>query len=81
MTDFKKGLIVGMLIIIGCVTFIAKTSNITSYNRYELVRNGGMMLDTWKGNLYIMDGESDDGHWKLLMSLEPKDENEKEDDD
>ena len=77
MTDFKKGLIVGMLIIIGCGTFIAKTSNITSYTRYELVRNGGMMLDTWKGNLYIMDGESDDGYWKLLMSLEPKDENEK----
>ena len=40
-----------------------------------------MMLDTWKGNLYIMDGESDDGYWKLLMSLEPKDENEKEYDD
>ena len=70
-----------MLIIIGCGTFIAKTSNITSYNRYVLVGKGAMMLDTWKGNLYIMDGESDDGYWKLLMSLEPKDENEKEDDD
>ena len=30
MNDFKKGLLVGMLIIIGCGTFIAKTSNITS---------------------------------------------------
>ena len=78
MTDFKKGLIVGMLIIIGCGIFIAKTSNITSYNRYEPIRNGGMMLDTWKGNLYIMDGESDDGYWKLLMSIEPKDDNRKE---
>ena len=37
-----------------------------------------MMLDTWKGNLYAMDGVSGDGHWKLLMSLEPKDDNKKE---
>ena len=79
MSDFKKGLIVGMLIILGCGTFIAKTSNITSYNRYVPVRNGGMMLDTWKGKLYAMDAVSGDEHWKLLMSLEPKDENEKKD--
>ena len=77
MSDFKKGLIVGMLIIIGCGTFIAKTSNITSYNRYEPIGKGAMMLDTWKGNMYIMDGKSDDGYWKLLASFEPKDENEK----
>ena len=82
MTDFKKGLIVGMLIIIGCGTFIAKTSNITSYNRYEPVSHGMLlfMLDTWKGNLYgrsMVAGE----HWTFLTSLEPKDENEKEDDD
>ena len=77
MSDFKKGLIVGMLIILGCGTFIAKTSNITSYNRYEPIGKGGMMLDSWKGNLYIMDTKSDDGYWKLLTSFEPKDENEK----
>ena len=79
MTDFKKGLIVGMLIIIGCGTFIAKTSNITSYNRYVPVKNGNLMLDTWKGNMYLMD--KNDVYWKLRASLEPKDENEKEDDD
>ena len=77
MSDFKKGLIVGMLIIIGCGTFIAKTSNITSYNRYVPVKNGNLMLDTWKGNMYAIDAVSGDRHWKLFMSLEPKDENEK----
>ena len=80
MSEFKKGLVVGMLVILGCGTFIAKTSNITSYNRYEPIGKGGMMLDTWKGNLYIMDTKSDDGYWKLLTSFEPKDENDKEDD-
>tara|TARA_B100001989_G_scaffold237855_1_gene200793 strand:+ start:304 stop:561 length:258 start_codon:yes stop_codon:yes gene_type:complete len=80
MNDFKKGLLVGMLIIIGCGTFIAKTSNITSYNRYEPVGEGAMMLDTWKGNMYVVDKVdvvTGDRHWKLLASLEPKDENEK----
>ena len=77
MSEFKKGLIVGMLIIIGCGTFIAKTSNISSYNRYEPISKGMMMLDTWKGNLYIMDGKSDDGYWKPLATLKPKEENEK----
>ena len=70
MSDFKKGLIVGMLIIIGCGTFIAKTSNITSYNRYVPIGQGAMMLDTWKGNLYMMGGKGDDGYWKLLTSFE-----------
>ena len=35
MSDFKKGLIVGMLIILGCGTFIAKTSNIASYKKID----------------------------------------------
>ena len=79
MNDFKKGLLVGMLIIIGCGTFIAKTSNITSYNRYEPVGEGAMMLDTWKGNMYLMDIETDDMYWKLNTTFKPKDENEKKD--
>ena len=81
MSDFKKGLIVGMLIILGCGIFIAKTSNITYYNRYVPVGQGAMMLDTWKGNMYLMDIETDDMYWKLNTTFKPKDENEKEEDD
>ena len=32
MTDFKKGLLDGMLIIIGCGIFIAKTSKHNTYS-------------------------------------------------
>ena len=81
MNDFKKGLLVGMLIIIGCGTFIAKTSNITSYNRYEPVSHGKelFMLDTWKGDIYGVNlNWRDSYYWMFLGGLEPKDENEKE---
>lgn len=82
MSEFKKGLVVGMLVILGCGTFIAKTSNITSYNRYEPVSHGKLlfMLDTWKGDLYGRSMVSGSEHWTFLTSLKPKDENEKEDD-
>ena len=66
---------------LGCGTFIAKTSKITSYDRYMPVSNSVMMLDKWKGNLYIVDGKSDDRYWKPLATLKPKDDNEIEDDD
>ncbi len=58
MTDFKKGLIVGMVIIFGFGAFVASTTNNANSQRYEL--HGGLMLDCWKGNLYVMPNNKED---------------------
>jgi len=39
MSDFRKGLIVGMLIVIGCGVFVANTSD-NDVNRYTLHDDG-----------------------------------------
>ena len=39
MSDFKKGLLLGIGIMIGCGTFIATTSKETSKDRYVAVKN------------------------------------------
>ena len=53
MNDFKKGLLVGMLIIIGCGTFIASSSN-DDVGRFTTYFRNGYLLDTKTGNLYEM---------------------------
>ena len=58
MSDFRKGLIVGMLIIFGCGAFVASTTKNANSQRYEL--HGGLMLDSWKGNLYVMPNNKED---------------------
>ena len=52
MSDFRKGLIVGMLTIFGCGSFVASITNNANFQRYEL--HGDLMLDSWRGNLYVM---------------------------
>ena len=52
MNDFKKGLLVGMLIIIGCGVFVANTSD-NDVGRYTMYDDGSAiwMLDTKSGDL------------------------------
>tara|TARA_Y100000996_G_C22094340_1_gene467095 strand:+ start:282 stop:509 length:228 start_codon:yes stop_codon:yes gene_type:complete len=69
MSDFAKGLLLGVGIMIGCGTFIATTSKETSKDRYVAVKNGSLMLDKWEGKMYIMDPKSDDGYWKLIYEI------------
>ena len=56
MNDFKKGLLVGMLIIIGCGVFIANTSD-NDINRYKFHYDSEgvilFMLDSKTGSLYV----------------------------
>tara|TARA_B100001248_G_C27047342_1_gene303648 strand:- start:226 stop:426 length:201 start_codon:yes stop_codon:yes gene_type:complete len=59
---------------IGCGTFIATTSKETSKDRYVAVRNGGFMLDKWEGKMYMMNGDSDDGYWELLLEIKSTEE-------
>ena len=85
MSDFRKGLIVGMLIIFGCGAFVASTTNNSNSQRYEL--HGGLMLDSWKGNLYVMPNNKEDEkkpmdqrkkqNWKLMLEVDQKDANDK----
>ncbi len=77
MRDFKKGLLVGISIIIGCGTFIASTSNETSKDRYVMVGSGIMMLDKWEGKLYMLNKNEDETlaqYWKLLQNIKPTEE-------
>jgi len=69
MSDFAKGLLLGVGIMIGCGTFIATTSKETSKDRYVAVKNGGLMLDKWEGKMYIMNPKSDDGYWNLIYEI------------
>ena len=81
MTDFKKGLIVGMVIIFGFGAFVASTTNNANSQRYEL--HGGLMLDCWKGNLYVMPNNKEDEektmdqrknqNQKLMLEVDQKD--------
>ena len=56
MNDFKKGLLVGMLIIIGCGVFVANTSD-NDVGRYSMYNKEDgsyiTMLDTKSGDLYV----------------------------
>ena len=54
MTDFKKGLLVGSLIVIGCGVFVANTSD-NDVGWYSMYDDGCyiMMLDTKLGELYV----------------------------
>ena len=60
MNDFKKGLLVGMFIIIVCGTFIASSSK-EDVGRYIIYKNDVIpnffLLDTKSGDLYV---QSDD---------------------
>ena len=73
MSDFKKGLIVGMLIIIGCGVFVANTSD-NDNGRYEyhlldlpsIARV--LLLDTKSGDLYTFTEDSQ-REWTLMKSI------------
>ena len=74
MNDFKKGLAIGMLIIIGCGTFIASSSN-DDVGRYELYNEFGSgkrvsLLDTKTGVLYHL---SRGDEWTKRQSIPIKD--------
>ena len=54
MSDFRKGLIVGMLIIIGCGVFVANTSD----NDVNAMRNMGMLPDGYVVNNFLTDTDA-----------------------
>ena len=72
-----------MLIIFGCGAFVASTTKNANSQRYEL--HGGLMLDSWKGNLYVMPNNKEDEkkpmdqrkkqNWKLMLEVDQKDAN------
>ena len=65
MSEFQKGLVIGMLIIIGCGTFIASSSN-DDVGRY--VKDGTFgLLDTKTGDLYHND--IIEKNWLLIKSI------------
>ena len=70
MNDFKKGLLVGMLIIIGCGVFVANTSD-NDVNRYTYHNEGGysLMLDTKSGTLYVSGVKDEWKEWRNLKEL------------
>ena len=71
MNDFKKGLIVGMLIVIGCGVFVANTSD-NDVNRYRLHDDGSyiLMLDTKLGDLYVHGPKEENGKkWRKLKEI------------
>jgi len=70
MSDFKKGLLVGMLIIIGCGVFVANKSN-DGIGRYTLFEDEGgivFMLDTKNGDFYSRHGL--EGSWLKRYSID-----------
>ena len=67
MSEFQKGLIVGMLIIIGCGTFIASSSN-DDVGRYVIHKTFGL-LDTKTGAYYYSNFSDED--WHLQKSVKP----------
>jgi uncharacterized protein YxeA len=70
MNDFKKGLLVGMLVMIGCMFFIASNSN-NDVGRY-LVRKDfeHYLIDTKTGDFYMM---MTDNRWRKISSFNPND--------
>ena len=70
MNDFKKGLLVGISIIIGCGVFVANTSD-NDVNRYTYHNEGGysLMLDTKSGTLYVHGVKDDGKEWRILKEL------------
>ena len=73
MNDFKKGLLVGALLVIGCATFMANSSNVENKKRYEWVKSG-LMLDTWEGKLYTMQEPNDKKKNNFFMWYEVDEE-------
>tara|TARA_S200000501_G_scaffold353286_1_gene372959 strand:+ start:369 stop:593 length:225 start_codon:yes stop_codon:yes gene_type:complete len=73
MNDFKKGLLVGMFIIIGCGTFIASNSN-DDVGRYVLYKSQvtASMLDTKTGDFFLYD--NDKKYWTKKHSIKPNEE-------
>ena len=72
MSDFKKGLIVGMLIIIGCGVFVANTSD-NDNGRYEfhmltIGTSVPTLLDNKTGDLYTFNTEAPN-EWKKWKSI------------
>ena len=70
MSEFKKGLIIGMLIIIGCGVFVANTSD-NDINRYTYhnVEGYSLMLDTKSGSLYVQGIDDKGKQWRKLKEL------------
>ncbi len=76
MSDFYKGIIVLILVTIGCLTYIVIPPKETSKDRYVMVGSGVMMLDKWEGKLYRLNKNEDETlaqYWKLLHSIKPTD--------
>ena len=72
MTDFKKGLIVGMLIIIGCGVFVANSSD-NDNGRYEfhmltITTSVPTLLDNKTGDLYTFNKDAPK-EWKKWKSI------------
>ena len=61
MSDFKKGLLLGFVLMIACVSFVASNSN-SDNGRYYLHPEVRHMLDTKTGTLYKRD-KTDKTHW------------------
>ena len=74
MNDFRKGLVVGMLIIIGCGTFIASNSNgdVGRYRmeRIEMLKEGIFLLDTKTGETYLVNPNKSKDKWVKWKSIE-----------
>ena len=70
MNDFKKGLLVGMLIVIGCGVFVANTSN-DDVGRYTMYDDGTAiwMLDTKSGDLYVHGTNHNGEEWDKLKAI------------
>ena len=65
MSEFQKGLVIGMLIIIGCATFIVSRSN-NDVGRYIQVDRWNL-LDTKTGDYYL--GNEDEKRWILKKTI------------
>ena len=68
MSDFKKGILVGMLIIIGCGTFMANSSN-DDIGRFQFSHfkvgsvDQPVLLDTKTGDTYGMNDNVSTDEW------------------
>ena len=75
MNDFKKGLLVGMLIIVSCVSFMAKTEKSNDVGRFlftesKLDHRIIMLVDTKNGNTYHPNYISKNRtEWELLCTM------------
>ena len=74
MSDFKKGLLVGMLIIIGCGVFVANSSD-NDNGRFEfhtLQTTSALqplLIDTKTGDTFYINGEVSKNQWIKWKSI------------